>query len=205
MSSQMPQTIANVREVATDIVVGVFQGYGPPRWNTPDGHRPTTEEVQQTSVVIEHPLSIDLVSELRGDGAAAQHAIAAGGSIGCDRVSFDNDMPLLAEQRYLFFMLPVNDSVGQLSGNFLVFGAWPVGDGDIVETAHEGPMPLAEVRIAIEGGPKPSVPPSPGEPESAPWLNAGLVPPSQADQSHCPRRITRLTASSSSSSTRSAR
>jgi hypothetical protein len=166
MSSQMPQTIANVREVATDIVIGVFQGYGPPRWNTPDGHRPTSEEVRETSPRIVQSLSIDPVSELLGDGAAAQNAIVAGGSIGCDRVSFDNDMPLLAGRRYLFFMLPVNDSVGQPSGNFFVFEAWPVGDGDIVETAHEGPMALAEVRTAIEEGPKPSIPPSPGEPES---------------------------------------
>jgi hypothetical protein len=166
VSSQLPRTVENLRNDATDIVVGVFRSYGPTEWNTPDGHRPTSAEVEETSVVIVRSLSIDLVSELRGDGAAAQHAIAAGGSIGCDRVSFSNDMPLLAGQRYLLFMFPVNDSVGQPSGDFLVFAAWPVDDADIVETANEGPMPLADVRASIEEGPKPSIPPSPGEPES---------------------------------------
>jgi hypothetical protein len=164
ISSQLPRTIANLREDATDIVAGVFRSYEPTQWNTPDGHRPTSEEIRETSPRIVRTVSIDLVSELRGDGAAAQHAIAAGGSIGCDRVSYSNDMPLLAGQRYLFFMFPVNDSVGQTSGDFLVFAAWPIDDADIVETANEGPMPLADVRTAIEQGPKPSIPPSPGEP-----------------------------------------
>jgi hypothetical protein len=160
----MPQTIVNVREVATDILVAIFRGSGPAEWNTPDGHRPTSQEVQETTARLVRPLSLELLSEVRGDGAAAQHAIVAGGSLGCDKVSYDNDMPLLAGERYLFFMSPVDNSVGQHSGNFLVYAAWPVDDADIVETANEGPMPLADVRSAIEQGPKPSIPPSPGEP-----------------------------------------
>lgn len=37
----------DVRTVATEVVRGTFDGYGPSRWNTPDCHRPSKLEAQQ--------------------------------------------------------------------------------------------------------------------------------------------------------------
>ncbi len=164
-ASQAPKAIADLRKDATDILVGVFQGYGEARWNTPDGKRPTPKEVQETTARLNRPMSIDFKEEVRGAETASEHAIARGGSLGCDSVTYSDDVPLVVGQSYLFFMLPVIDSKEQLSGDLLVIEAWPIAKGDVVETAQDGPMPLADVKTAIEQGPKPTTAPSPGEPE----------------------------------------
>lgn len=158
------QTIGDLRKDATDIVVGVFGGYGQAEWNTPDGHRPSAQEAQEKTARLNRPLSIELKGQIRGARTAAEHAVARGGMLGCDSVFYSDDMPLTVGQRYLFFMMPIADSEGQLSDDLLVIAAWPVGKSDVVTTPHEGVMSLDEVRKAIDEGPKPAETPNPHEP-----------------------------------------
>jgi hypothetical protein len=163
-ASQAPQTIGNLRKDAADIVVGLFGGYGQPEWNTPDGHRPSKEEVQQTSALLMRPVSIDVKGQIRGARGAAEHAVVGGGQLGCDSVTYSNDLALAVGQRYIFFLFPILNSKLEPSDDLLVIAAWPVGKNDVVVTAQEGDMSLDDVKKGIEEGPKPTVAPSPGEP-----------------------------------------
>ncbi len=157
-------TIGSLRKDATDIVVGIFAGYGPAEWNTPDGHRPSAQDVQEKTARLIRPISIELKGQIRGARTAAEHAIVRGGELGCDKVTYIDDTPLTVGQRYLFFMLPLLDSEAQRSDKLLVLAAWPVGKSDVVTTAHEGDMSLDDVKKAIDEGPKPPETPNPNEP-----------------------------------------
>lgn len=163
-AGQSGETIGNLRKDATDIVVGVFGGYGEAEWNTPDGHRPSAQEVQEKTARLIRPISIELKGQIRGARTAAEHAIVRGGELGCDKVTYFDDIPLIVGQRYLFFMLPLLDSEDQRSDKLLVLAAWPVGKSDVVTTPHEGDMSLADVKKGIDEGPKPAETPNPNEP-----------------------------------------
>jgi hypothetical protein len=164
LNSQAPQTAGSLGEDATDIVVGVFEGYGQTVWNTPDGHRPSKEEVRETSARLIRPVLIDLKGHIRGVGTAAEHAIVGGGQLGCDIVTYSGDPELRVGQRYVFFLFPILNSELQPSENLLVIAAWPVSESDVVTTPHEGDMSLDEVKRSIEEGPKPPETPNPNEP-----------------------------------------
>jgi hypothetical protein len=164
LNSQAPQTAGSLGEDATDIFVGVFGGYGQPVWNTPDGHRPSTEEVRETSARLIRHVSIDVKGQIRGAGTAAEHAIVGGGQLGCDIVTYSGDPALTVGQRYVFFLFPILNSELEPSENLLVIAAWPVGKADVVNTPHEGDMSLDEVKRSIDEGPKPAETPNPHEP-----------------------------------------
>ena len=149
---------------ATDIVVGIFAGHGTAEWNTPDGHRPSAQEVQEKTARLIRPISIELKGQIRGARTSAEDAIVRGGELGCDKVTYTDDTPLTVGQRYLFFMLPLLDSEAQRSDKLLVLAAWPVGKSDVVTTRHEGDMSLADVKKGIDEGPKPAETPNPHEP-----------------------------------------
>lgn len=163
-AGQGPETIGELRQSTTDTAIGVFRGYGEPRWNTPDGQRPSPEEVQVKSASIVRAITLEVKGTVRGAREDAEHAIARGGTIGCDTFSYPDDTELVEGQRYMFFMIPVSDSEGQPSGEFLVTNAWPIGNDDVVTTARDGDLPLPAAIDAVKNGPKVTAPPSPGEP-----------------------------------------
>jgi hypothetical protein len=163
-ASQSSQTIGSLRKQATNIVVGVFGGFGQARWNTPDGHRPSKEEVRDTSTVLLRSVAIDVKGQIRGARTAAEHAVVGGGQLGCDSVMYSDDPALTVGQRYIFFLFPILNSKLEPSDDLLVIAAWPVGKSDVVSTPQEGDMSLADVKKGIEEGTKPIVGPNPSEP-----------------------------------------
>ena len=158
------ETIAELREATTDTVVGVFGGYGEPQWNTPDGKRPTPEEFREKTARLFRSVAIELQGEVRGAREHAARAVARGGTLGCDTTTYQGDPELVENQRYMFFLLEVNDSEGKPSGDYVVVEAWPIGSGDVVKTAADGDLPLPAAIDAAKNGPKVTAPPSPGEP-----------------------------------------
>ena len=159
-----PVTIGELRKTTTDTVVGVFRGYGEPRWNTPDSERPSAEDFQSKPARLVRSVAIEVQGAVRGSKANAGHAITRGGTLGCDTMSYPQDPVLIDGQRYMFFLLPMNDSEGQPSGEFLVTDAWPIGKDHVVKTAQDGDLPLPTAIDAVKNGPKVTAPPSPGEP-----------------------------------------
>jgi hypothetical protein len=162
-SSELLPTISNLRKNTTDTFVGVFGGYGEPRWNTPDGHRPTAEEFQEKPARLIRPISIEFQAAVRGPQEDASNAVARGGTLGCDTITYLGDPTLVEGQRYMFFMGPINDSEGKPSGDLLVTNAWPI-EKDVVNTEQDGDLPLEAAIDAVKNGPKVTAPPSPGEP-----------------------------------------
>jgi hypothetical protein len=92
----------DVRTVATEVVHGTFDGYGPSRWNTPDGHRPSKLEAQQEPARLIRSLQFTPIEQIVGDGSSLDRAMVPGGVSGCDRVSFGVDMPLTPGDGYVF-------------------------------------------------------------------------------------------------------
>ena len=146
----------DVRTNATEVVHGTFEGYGPSRWNTPDGHRPSKLEAQQKPARLIRSLLFTPIEHIVGDGASLDRAMVPGGVSGCDRVSFDPVAPLTPGDGYVFFFMPVTDSEGSMAGDLMMIGAWPVRDDGSVSTGFLGDVPLAEARDWIVNGPKPS-------------------------------------------------
>jgi hypothetical protein len=161
-SGQTP-TISNLRKTTTDTFVGIFGGYGEPRWNTPDGHRPTAAEFEEKPARLIRPISIEFQGAVRGPREDASRAVARGGTLGCDTITYVGDPTLVEGQRYMFFMGPITNSEGQSAGDLLVTNAWPIGK-DIVKTEQDGDLALEAAIDAVKNGPKVTAPPSPGEP-----------------------------------------
>ena len=161
---QGPETIGELRKATTDTVVGVFGGYGEPRWNTPDGERPSPEDFRAKPARLRRSIAIELPGAVRGARANAAHAVARGGILGCDTMTYEGDPELVEGHRYMFFMVQLNDSEGQPSGDYLVTDAWPIGNDGVVKTARDGEVPLPAAIDAVKNGPKVKAPPSPGEP-----------------------------------------
>ncbi len=162
-SSGEPPTINNLRKTTSDTVVGIFGGYGEPRWNTPDGQRPTTAEFEEKPARLIRPISIEFQGAVRGPREAASHAVARGGTLGCDTITYVGDPTLVEGQRYIIFMGPINTSEGKSSGDLLVTNAWRI-EKDVVKTEQDGDLPLETAIDAVKNGPKVTAPPSPGEP-----------------------------------------
>jgi hypothetical protein len=146
----------DVRTNATQVVHGTFDGYGPSRWNTPDGHRPTKLEAQQKPARLIRSLLFTPIEQLVGTGASLDRAMVPGGVSGCDRVSFDPVAPLTPGDEYVFFFAPVTDSEGEMAGDLMLFGAWPVGEDGRVSTSFLGDLPFAKARDWIVNGPTPA-------------------------------------------------
>ena len=111
------------RTLATEIVLGTFDGYGPSRWNTPDGHRPSKLEAQEKPATLIRALLFTPIEQFVGAGSSLERAMVPGGVSGCDRMSFDVD-PLTVGRRYIFFLMPVSDSEGWMAGDLMMIRAW---------------------------------------------------------------------------------
>jgi hypothetical protein len=160
-------SIASLRRDATSVVVGTFGGYGNARWTTPDGHRPTREEFQSGPARLVRPLGIGVNGQIKGARTAAARAVQRGGTTGCDSVTYGNELALHEGQRYVFFLVPLRDSLENVTEDYLLLDAFQVGPGDRVTTPADGTFSMADFTDAVLHGPKETVPPSPGEPESS--------------------------------------
>ncbi len=143
--SQDAPSIEHLDDLATAILVGTFKGHDAARWNTPDGHRPTPSELTETSARLHRPLRITVEQAPRGDANDAAHAFDPGGRLDCDLTALAGGRELIAGRRYVFFLLAVTNSVGDMSGDLQLLDAWPVGADDVVETPGEGPKALRDL------------------------------------------------------------
>lgn len=166
-AGQAADDVNSLRRDATSVIVGVFGGYGPAMWNTPDGHRPTRAEFQSAPASLVRPIQIDVKGELKGARAVAERAVQRGGERGCDQITYDGDPVLEDGRRYVFFLVPLADNVGAQLEQQLVLAVWPVGPDDRVDTAKDGKLTLAELKDAIDNG-KPETTPNPNEPSGPP-------------------------------------
>jgi hypothetical protein len=148
----------DVRTVATEVVHGMFDGYGPSRWNTPDGHRPSKLEAQQKPARLIRSLLFTPFEQVVGTGSSLDRAMVPGGVSGCDRVSFDVVAPLTPGDRYVFFFAPVRDSEGSMAGDLMLIDAWPVLEDGSVSTGFLGDLKFAEATDWIVNGHDPNVP-----------------------------------------------
>ena len=145
----------DVRTTATEVVHGTFDGYGPSRWNTPDGHRPSKLEAQEKPARLIRSLQFTPIEQIVGTGSSLDRAMVRGGVSGCDRVSFDPVALLAPGDGYVFFLMPVTDSEGSMAGDLTLIEAWPVHEDGSVSTTFLGDLPFAEAREWIVNGPKP--------------------------------------------------
>lgn len=166
-AGQAADDVDSLRRDATSVIVGVFGGYGPAIWNTPDGRRPTQASFQSGPASLVRPIQIDVKGELKGARAMAERAVQRGGESGCDQVSYDGDPVLQDGRRYVFFLVPLVDNSGAQLDQQLVLAAWPVGPDDRVDTAKDGKVTLADLKDAIDNG-KPETTPNPNEPSGPP-------------------------------------
>jgi hypothetical protein len=143
----------DVRTNATQVVHGTFDGYGPSRWNTPDGHRPSKLEAHQQPARLIRSLLFAPLEQIIGTGASLDRAMVPGGVSGCDRVSFDPIASLTPGNGYVFFFMPVTDSEGSMAGDLMLIGAWPVREDGSVSTSFLGDLPFSEARDWIVIGP----------------------------------------------------
>ena len=143
-----PRTVAAMAAMSPDIIVGTFQGFGPSRWNTPDGTRPTSNEFNSTSARLVRSVSIGVQTTVRGAGASASQAIVRGGQLGCDVSSFSDSPSLTVGSRYVFFLVPVGNSMGGPSSDLLVLEAWPIDANGTVQTREDGAIPLSQISTA---------------------------------------------------------
>jgi hypothetical protein len=149
----IPQTIANMSTIGALVVDAGFVGYGKAVWNTSDGHRPTWEELRSKAIVLERPLAFKDLDLIRGDAAALPSAVARGGTLGCDYMSFDSDPVLTEGSRYLSFLAPVTDSDGKDTGTIQLIEAWPIDANGVVSTRLEGAVDLTDVVAQIAAHP----------------------------------------------------
>jgi hypothetical protein len=150
MPSQDAPSIEHLDDLATSILVGTFDGHDAPRWNTPDGHRPTPSELMETSARLHRPLRITVEQAIRGESEDASHAFDPGGRLDCDLTAIAGGRELTPGGRYVFFFLAVTNSVGATLEDLQLADAWPVGADDVVETPGEGPIALLDLVAAIE-------------------------------------------------------
>ena len=149
----IPRTVHNMAAMSSAVVVGTFQGYGAAHWNTPNGMRPSAAEFQATPARIVRSVTIGVQSSVRALKTGAIHAVVRGGSLGCDQISYSDTPSLTQGSRYIFFLVPISDSTLNLSSDLLVLEAWPIGNGDSVQTRAEGSVPLGQLKQSISATP----------------------------------------------------
>jgi hypothetical protein len=157
---QMDETALGLAGGAPLITVGTFNGYGAPAWNTPDGSRPTQAQVLSGApIAIWRPIRTTTDVSIKGDAKRVTSAVAAGGSIGCDKVDY-GDPGLTEGARYVLFFTDVSDSLGKLQGDLVLVTAWSVGADGTVTRPVEAPLSVEALEAEING-PVPAVTPYP--------------------------------------------
>ena len=155
----------SLRRDAQTIVVGVFDGFGPPHWNTQDGERPKKSDYFVSPASLVRPARITVVAELKGDEAAVERAVQRGGEIGCDKFEYTGDAVLVEGGEFAFFLVPLLTNEGDGTQEHLILEAFPVTDKDEVETPQDGLLSMADFESALAKGIEAPPPAYPGEPE----------------------------------------
>jgi DNA-binding phage protein len=160
------QTVQSLSKDATVVVEGSFKSYGSARWNTPNGNRPSKDEVQAKTARLYRPIAVGGLNELVG-AVGSKEMTQRGGRLDCDSVLYDGDDDLKAGQDYVYFLVTALDSDEQPTDRLLLLAAWPVRADGKVQTAEEGGLTIAELKQAISNG---GLPPqeTPIEPTTGP-------------------------------------
>ncbi len=110
-------------------------------------------------------MKVKVDDTLLGDPQNIVHALAGGGSIGCDTVSYVSNVPLRVGDTYVFFFWLINDSDGIVRGNLMLSVAYPVAADGTVSRPDEPALSLVSLAAMIRAGvvPTPS-PTAPGDP-----------------------------------------
>lgn len=137
---------------AETIVVGVFEGYGLPHWNTADGNRPEKSDYVGSPASLVRPASITVVANLKGDQARAERAVQRGGEIGCDRFEYAGDTVLVTGKQFAFFLVPLLTNEGGQAQEQLILEAFPVTEDGDVETPKDGLLTMEDFEIALATG-----------------------------------------------------
>ena len=134
------------------VVKGTFQGYGAAFWNTPDGHRPTWDEVGAGARLVT-PLSIAVESTIRSDPQNSGEIVERGGASGCDSMVYSDVQAIPKGATNLFFISDVQDSTTKIAAFLMLVEAWPIdSDGNVV-TPSEETIPLRDVLSTIKATP----------------------------------------------------
>jgi hypothetical protein len=159
--SGRPRSIAELHDVGVVAFLGTFKGEDAARWNTPDGQRPTRDELQRSSAILVRPVTFDVTKSLVGD-PDRKTLIIRGGTLGCDDIAFpDNDhLALTAATSYVGVAMAVLNSVDKPSGDLLLLAAWPIDVTGMVQTEMDGDLGVAAVAAGLAEGVKatPEVP-----------------------------------------------
>jgi hypothetical protein len=161
----LPHSIETMAALSSVIVVGTFEGYGKPFWNTPNGARPTHEELTTSSARIVRPVLIAAEAALRGSVDETANALVAGGEIGCDSITYDPDLSLNVGVSYVLFLAPIADSSGKVGVSVVPLDGWPVRKDDVVDTPLDGQQTLIALTAAIAATPYTGI--YTGEPNSS--------------------------------------
>jgi hypothetical protein len=147
-----PTGLTSLGHVAADVFVGDFNGYGEASWTTPDGKRPTTDEVENADydVTIIRDVEFGVSDLVRGSDADVADAYVRGGSIGCDSVAYDNMPELTPGSRAVYFLmtLPVGER-GSPDRHQLI-AVWPISADDVITTDAGSPMTLSDFTEALD-------------------------------------------------------
>jgi hypothetical protein len=149
----IPQTMDAMSRISTVIVAGTFDRYGPTRWNTPDGVRPSQAMIQRKPARLIRPLLVTVDTTLRGQGVPLGAAQVRGGELGCDRVDYSDEIDLAVGSRYVFYLGPVGNSDGVVGTRLQLSEAWSLGSDNVARTRLEGPQPISEITTVAQSNP----------------------------------------------------
>ncbi len=141
----IPPTIANAADFSDIVVVGTLVGYGPDRWSTADGHRPTWNEVRSDGLSIVRPVSIAVERTLRGDSTTLGSVFVLGGRVGCDTFSVSDPLDAAVGTRAVYYLGTTTDGPSLLE-------AWAITADDMVVTPLDGLVPLQEIVDSLGNG-----------------------------------------------------
>jgi hypothetical protein len=159
---EIPPTLSQRGGVSSDVLVGNFEGFGDPYWDTADGNRPSSEEVGSGHARILTPVVLSIDRELKGRSESASTATISGGQIGCDVFLVSGNPVLDADARYVLFLTEVLTERDATVPRLIA--AWPVDANDIVDTPLDGELTLDELDNALDNPPSSPETEAPAEP-----------------------------------------
>lgn len=146
------QSVPAMVHLSSVVAVGTFAGFGPARWNTLDGHRPSHAELLAGKPAsLDRPLMIADATMLRGRPDALTGALVRGGTSGCDTMRYSFTPELQSGTRYVYFLAPTSDIDGVVRDSVGLIDAWPVDTAGVVNTRRDGPLPLTELVHTVAG------------------------------------------------------